>query len=128
MTRLVGGPQLSALTRPGGTEVCVIRKVGAAALEARTLTFDAAIADIAVLDTTLFVATKEGTVLGFGGDVIHRTGDGGHPTPTFDVAIGSGIEPSVLAVTNRGGNRVWVGTKEGDVWRGDAVKGTGLSA
>ncbi|MBM4375417.1 MAG: hypothetical protein FJ095_10060 [Deltaproteobacteria bacterium] len=128
MSRVVGGPQLSALTRPGGMEVCVIRKVGAAAVEARTLSLDAAVADIAVLETTLFVATKDGRLLGFGGDVLHRTGDGGHLAPTFDSKMGAGCEPTVLAVTSRGGNRVWVGTKDGDVLRADAVKGSGLSA
>lgn len=128
MTRFAGGAQLSALARPGGVEVCVVRKVGAAALEARVMSVGAPVADIAVMESTLFVASVDGTLRGFGGDVLQRTGDGGRPTPTFEVSLGVGVVPTVVAVSSRGGNRIWIGTKEGDVLRGDALKGALLSA
>ena len=124
LTRLVAGPQLAALTQKGTTSVCVIRKMGAAALEAKLLQVDSAVVDIAVLETTLFVLFADGYARGYAADALQRTGDGARAVASFELALGVNGVPTVLTATARGGNRLWFGTTEGDVWRCDCVIGS----
>ena len=124
MTRLAGGPQLSALTERGALEVCVIRKVGAAALEAKMLGTQSPVVDVAVLESTLFVLSADGVLRVYGADALHRTGDGGQAVATYELALGAEGVPTALAATSRGGNRLWIGTRDGEVFRCDCVKGS----
>jgi hypothetical protein len=123
MDRLAAGPQLAALVQKGGSTVCVIRKVGAAALDVKIVSVDTGIVDIAVLETTLFVLTDDGDVRVFGADALQRSSDGGPAVPNFALAMGAGSAPTALAASSRGGNRLWIGTKDGEVFRCDCVKG-----
>jgi hypothetical protein len=124
MDRLAGGQQLSALIRRGGSEVCIVRKIGAGALEPKIMTLDAAVAAVAVIETSLFVLTSDGRVQVYGGDVLARVGDGSSVAPTFELQLNADGAPTTMVASTRGGNRLWIGTKEGEVWRCDAVKGT----
>ncbi|MBM4357185.1 MAG: hypothetical protein FJ096_03660 [Deltaproteobacteria bacterium] len=124
MNRLVGGAQLSALTKRGGEEICVVRKLGAGSLEAKIVVVDGGAVDVAVLETSLFVLSADGRLRLYAADVLHRTGDGGRALPTFELALGLDGAPTALAATSRGGNRLWIGSREGEVLRCDAVKGS----
>jgi hypothetical protein len=112
------------LTRRGGDEVCVVRKLGAGNLEAKLVVVDGGVVDVAVLESTLFVLSADGRVRLYGADALHRTSDGGRALPTFELALSTDGAPTALATTSRGGNRLWVGTREGEVLRFDAVKGS----
>lgn len=124
MDRVTGGPRLAALMRRGGAEICIVRKVGAGILEPKLLALEAPAVDVAVLETSLFVATEDGRVLLFDSDALHRASDGGQVAASFALELGE--EPTVLVTTLRGGNRVWIGTRSGAVLRCDAVRGTSL--
>ncbi len=126
MDRLAGGQQLSALCRKGGAEVCVIRKIGAAALEPKIVGVDGGVVDCAVIESSLFVLCADGKLRVFGADALGRAGDG-NPPPTFELDLKADGAPTAIAATTRGGNRIWIGTKEGEVLRCEAVKGTMMS-
>lgn len=124
MQRLAGGAQLSALTTRGGEDVCIVRKVGAGSLEAKAIVVDGGVVDIAVIETSLFVLGADARVRVYGADALHRTADGGRALPTFELALSLEGAPSSLCATSRAGNRLWIGSREGEVLRCDAVKGS----
>jgi len=120
MKTLAGGQQLSALCKPGGDTVCVIRRQGAADLSAKMIGIDTTTVDVAVIESSLFVLGVDGKLRLYDSDTLHRAGDDvATPTCALDLR-GSGV-PTALASTTKGGNILWVGTKEGDLIRCNAV-------
>jgi hypothetical protein len=122
MTRLAGGKRLSALCQRGGSKVCIVRKIGAAGLEARMLLVDGGVADVAVIDTSLFVLGADDKLRLFDAETLAQAG-GEIAAARFEIALGADAAATVMAATTQGGNRLWIGTKDGEVLRFDAVKG-----
>lgn len=126
MSECAGGPQLLALYAKGKSEICVVRKVGAAALEAKVLGMGQGVRSVAVLETSMFVLGEDGVVRLYDGGTLERARDGAQTAALFELSLSAYGAPSLLASTTRGGNRLWIGTKDGEVLRADAVKGTSL--
>ncbi len=126
MTELAGGPQLAALYAKGKRDVCVVRRVGAAALEAKILALGCATVAAAVLETCLFALGEDGVLRIYDGATLERARDGAETAASFELTLPAAAAPSVVASTTRGGNRLWLGTRAGEVFRADAVKGTSL--
>jgi hypothetical protein len=129
--RLAGGHDLSALARRGSDEVCVVLREGASALTVKTLRTGAAVIDVEVMSTSLFVLGGDGRIRLFDGDTLRAATDGGAPQPTFELTLGApGFvvmgEPAAMIATTKGGGRLWIGTRGGDVLRCEPVKGAGL--
>jgi hypothetical protein len=120
--RLAGGHQLCAVSRRGADAVCVVVREGAAALTVKMLHVDT-VADVAVIDASLFVLGSDGTLRLYNSDAIKQASEGGSPTPTAELALGGGGQPMRLLATSKGGARLWAGFKGGDVVRCEAVKG-----
>jgi hypothetical protein len=121
--RLAGGHQLSALTGRGGDSVCVVVREGAAALTVKTIQVDGGVVDVAVIETSLFVLGADGKLRLYGQAALAAASDGGVARSTFELDLRAQGAPTVLMATMRGGNRLWIGTKGGDLLRCDAVKG-----
>lgn len=117
MDRLRGGRDLSALYKRGGTSVCAV--VAGSHLEAKLLSIDAPVADVAVVESSLIVATTDGRILLFDRAAIAGAGFSGiEPTSTTP----AGGEPTVLEVTGRGSPTLWIGTAGGDVLSATVVR------
>ncbi|HZO16379.1 MAG TPA: hypothetical protein VFB62_24060 [Polyangiaceae bacterium] len=124
--RLAGGHELSALARRGSDEVCVVLREGASALTVKTLRIGAGVISVEVLGSSLFALGADGRLRLFDGDTLRAATDGGTPSATFELGLGAQGEPSAMIATVKGGARLWIGTRGGDVLRCDPVKGTGL--
>ncbi|WP_437675725.1 hypothetical protein [Sorangium sp. So ce131] len=114
LDRVRGGPKLTALYKRGAGAVCaVVRSSGK--LSAKLLALDAPAADIAVIESSLFVAFPDGRVALFDGAAIE--GAGGAPiAPTASLKLGARGEPTVLAVSGKASPTLWVGTSAGEIW------------
>lgn len=121
MDKLSGGEELSALHKRGSSLVCIIRKHGVAGLEAKMVQLASDAVAVDVIGTTLFAVASHGELSLYSGDELQRAGDAPMtPTSTMD-ARASG-EPTMLLTSTKGGNRIWLGTRSGDVIRCEAVK------
>ncbi len=123
MNLLAGGYDLSAVAKSGGDAVCVVQREGASALTVKHLLVDGPVVDVAVIATSLFVLGADGKIRLFDGDTIRQAGDGSPLTPTFQLELRATGQPAVMCATTKGGNKLWVGTKGGDVLCCSAVKG-----
>jgi len=122
LDQLAGGPDLSVAYRKGGSSVCVIRRVGAGAFEAKMVSLESSVVAIAVNSTSMFTAMSDGTLHLYNGNTLHRASMA--PTaPTNTLDLGGAGTPTCLLATSKGGNRVFVGTRDGEVLRCEAAKG-----
>lgn len=124
--RLAGGHDLSALARRGSDEVCAVIREGVSALTVKTLHIGAPVIDVVVLSTSLFALCADGRIRLFDGDALRGATDGGSPAPTFELQLGAQGEPAAMVASTKGGTRLWIGTRGGDVLCCDPVKGSGL--
>ncbi len=123
MDVLAGGHELSALSKRGGNSVCVVQREGAAALTVKQLMVDGPVADVAVITTSLFVLGADGKLRLYDGETVRQASDGAPVTATYELELRATGQPSVMCATTKGGNKLWVGTKGGDVICCSAVKG-----
>jgi hypothetical protein len=120
--RVAPGRELAAVYRRGERQICIVRRRGAAALEAKMLELGESVADAAVIATSLFTAGDDGRLRLYDADTLERTSDGGVAQPTHELALGATGEPAALLATTRGGNKLWIGTSAGELWSCDAVR------
>lgn len=120
--RLVGGRDMSALFKPGSQNVCVITRDGANNLAGKIVTLDAPAVAVAVISTSLFAIGVDGRLRLFNGDALQRAEVDEPMTPIAAVDVPARGEPTVLASSTKGGARLWIGTRAGDVIRADATK------
>jgi hypothetical protein len=122
LDQLAGGPDLSVAYRKGSSSVCIIRRIGAGGLEAKMVGLGSSVAAVAVSASSMFVASEDGKLGLYNSDTLHRASQAPtEATNTLDLRA-SGAPTCVLATT-KGGSRVWVGTRDGDVLRCDAARG-----
>ncbi|MEM9693037.1 MAG: hypothetical protein AAGA56_10860 [Myxococcota bacterium] len=114
--RLAAGPALAALSKRGAGQVCIVRRGSSSALEASMIDV-ASVVDVAVIDTSLFVLQQSGSLLLFNQEALAS------PEPAATATANVGGTPTAMCTTTKGGARLWIGTREGDVMRIDAVKG-----
>jgi hypothetical protein len=114
LDRVRGGPKLTAVYKRGASALCaVVRSSGK--LAAKMLTFADPVADVAVLESSLFAAFADGRVALFDGAAIEAA-SGAPLAPTASVTLGARGEPAVLAVAGKGSPTLWVGTSAGEIW------------
>jgi hypothetical protein len=118
--RLAGGDELSALTKRGSDSVCVIRKEGA--LSAKMIGVPGGVIDVAVISTTLFVLCADGVLRMYGGEALRAASIEPGPT-TAELNVRCDGQPTCLTATSKGGTKLWIGSKGGDVICCAAVKG-----
>jgi hypothetical protein len=121
--RLAGGHELSAATKRGADAVCVVAREGANAITVKMLSMPGGVADVGVISSSLFVLGQDGRLRLFDKETIQAADDGAMPQPTSELDVRADGQPSVLAVSAKGGARLWIGTRNGDVIRCEAVKG-----
>jgi hypothetical protein len=119
---LAGGADLSAVSKRGADSVCVVRREGAGH-GAKMIGVPASVAGVAVNTTSLFVAGQDGRLRLFDADTLQRA-DSGQTKPTFELDLRGDGAPTVIAATSKGGNKLWIGTRGGDLIVCDAAKGT----
>jgi len=113
LDRVRGGPKLVAVYKRGGDTLCaVVRAAGR--ISAKMITLEGPAADVAVLESSLFVAYPDRRIALYDGAAIQAAGTG-PIAPTATVPIGSNGEPRVLAATGKGGATLWVGTSAGEI-------------
>ncbi|HHH29204.1 MAG TPA: hypothetical protein ENK57_12790 [Polyangiaceae bacterium] len=116
---LAGGQELCALAKRGGSSVCVIRREGAQVFGAKMIDVPSVV-DVAVIATSLFVLGADGRLRLYDSETL---AGGPDMSPTFELSVGGDGAPTTLVSTQKGGNKLWIGTAAGDVIRVDAVKG-----
>lgn len=123
--RLAATEGLAALTKSGADSVCVIRQPGKG-VEPAMLAVPGKVVDVAVIETSMFVLCKDGKVRLYNSEGLAKLGTD-IIDPTFELDPKVSGEPTVIRSTTRGGNKLWIGSKGGDVVRCDAVKGDMMS-
>lgn len=119
--RIAGGIQLSAIYKKGSTQLCVVRAEGGNQYGAKVVTVDSAVNGAAVIESSLFVICSDGKLRLYNAATLQASiGDVMAPTNELDLRISG--EPSVIMSSTKGGNKLWVGTKSGEVVRCDTVK------
>ncbi|WP_437655782.1 hypothetical protein [Sorangium sp. So ce1182] len=114
LNRVRGGAKLTAVYKRGASAVCaVVRSSGK--LTAKVIELGEGVADVAVLESSLFVAFADGRVALFDGATIEAA-SAAPPTLTASVTLGARGEPTVLAVAGKGSPTLWVGTSAGEIW------------
>ncbi|WP_437724282.1 hypothetical protein [Sorangium sp. So ce861] len=114
LDRVRGGPKLTAVYKRGASAVCaVVRSSGK--LAAKMLAFSDPVADVAVLESSLFACFADGRVALFDGAAIEAA-TGAPLAPTASVALGARGEPTVLVAAGKGSPTLWVGTSAGEIW------------
>src|SRR5690606_15104658 len=115
-----GGQKLTAIYKRGSSSVCAVVKDGGR-LAAKMIALDSPAMDVAVLDSSLFVAFGDGRVALFDGAAI--AGAGGAPlSPTAAVQAGGRGEPRVLAIVGKASPALWIGTSGGDMLNAAIVR------
>ncbi len=114
--RLEGGPELSALFKRGGDRMCVISRDGAGNVAAKMVVLDTAVVDATVISTSLFTIGLDGNIRLFNGNTLHQADDA-PMTPLATINTPARAEPTLLDSTYKGGAKLWVGSKAGDVIR-----------
>lgn len=117
--RLAGGEKLAALTGRGKTQVCVLRRENPGAYSAEMLDVGAEVIDVAVIDTSLFVLGADGEVRLYNSEALATPG----AQPTTRVGLKGNGTPTCMCSTSKGGAKLWVGTRGGDVIQCVPVKG-----
>ncbi|WP_437952986.1 hypothetical protein WME98_21420 [Sorangium sp. So ce296] len=114
LDRVRGGPKLTAVYKRGASAACaVVRSSGK--LAAKMLAFSDPVADVAVLESSLFACFADGRVAVFDGAAIEAA-SGAPLAPTASVALGARGEPTVLVAAGKGSPTLWVGTSAGEIW------------
>jgi hypothetical protein len=114
LDRVRGGAKLTAVYKRGSSAVCaVVRSAGK--LAARLLSLDAPAADVAVLESSLFVAFSDGRVALYDGASLEAAG-GAPLVPTASVSLSGRGEPTTLAASGKAPPSLWVGTSAGEVF------------
>jgi hypothetical protein len=121
LNRMSASQSLIVLAKRGADSVCVIRPRGNA-LEPNMLAVPGGVVDVAVIESSMFVVCADGKVRLYNSAMLARLGSD-ILEPTFQLDLRPKGEPTVIVASQRGGNKLWVGTKGGDVLRVDAVKG-----
>ena len=119
--RLAATEGLAVLTKTGADSVCVIRQP-AGGVEPVMLAVPGTVVDVAVIETSMFVLCKDGKVRLYNSETLSKLGTD-IIDATFELDPKVTGEPTVLASSTRGGNKLWIGSKGGDLVRCDAVKG-----
>lgn len=120
--QLAGGKELSAIYQKGGDRLCVVSRDGAANLAAKVVTVDTQVLAATVVATSLFVIGTDGRVRLYNGDALTRAEADEPMTPVAAVDVPARGEPTTLGATTKGGAKIWVGTRAGDVIRLEATK------
>ncbi|WP_438017175.1 hypothetical protein WMF18_41400 [Sorangium sp. So ce315] len=123
LNRVRAGAKLTAVYKRGASAVCaVVRSSGK--LTARLIELGDAVADVAVLESSLFAAFADGRVALFDGAAIEAA-SAAPPAPTATVTLGARGEPTALAVASKGAPSLWVGTSAGEIWSLSIVRKQG---
>jgi hypothetical protein len=123
LDRIRGGQKLTAIYKRGGDSVCVVVKA-AGRLAAKMITLEGPAADVAVLETSLFVAYPDGRAALYDGAAVEAAG-AGPIAPTSTLKLGARGEPRVIATTAKGGATLWVGTSAGEMVCSPIARKTG---
>lgn len=115
--RLAGGDALSALSGRGADTVCIVQRAGAS-YHTKVIHVPGGVVDVAVIETSLFVLGADGKLRLYASAALS-----GDAQPTFELSLRADGQPTVLTATQKGGNRLWIGSKAGDVIMCAAVKG-----
>jgi hypothetical protein len=121
-SRMAGGSQLSALFKPGKSEICVIRREADGSYGAKVVLSDSPVRDLAVIESSLFVVCGDDRVRLYDGATIQGC-LGDVMAPTYELSLRADGGATMLRSTTARGNRLWIGTQAGELFRCDAVKG-----
>ncbi|MBW2523260.1 MAG: hypothetical protein JRI23_03755 [Deltaproteobacteria bacterium] len=119
--QLAGGREMSAAYKKKGNQVCVITRDAANNCAAKIVTVDTQVLAANVAATSLLVIGVDGRVRLFNADTLNRSESDEPMAPTAAVDVPARGEPSTLSVTLKGGVKIWVGTKAGEVFRLEAT-------
>jgi hypothetical protein len=113
LDRIRGGQKLTAIYKRGSSAVCAVVKSGSR-LDAKMIALDSPAADVAVLESSLFVAFADGRAALYDGAAI--AGAGGAPlAPTATLQLGARGEPRVIAIAGKASPALWIGTSAGEM-------------
>lgn len=122
LDRVRGGQKLSAIYKRGSSAVCAVVK-SAGKLSAKMIALDAPAADVAVLESSLFVAFADGRVALYDGAAIE--GAGAAPlAPTATLPLGARGEPRVIAIAGKASPSLWIGTSAGEMLSASILRKT----
>jgi hypothetical protein len=119
--RLAASPDLVVLTKAGADSVCIVR-APTGGVEPVMLAVPGTVADVAVLESSMVVVCRDGKVRLYNSEVLARVGTD-IIDPTFELNLKLSGAPTVVTTSTRTGNKLWIGSKGGDLVRCDAVKG-----
>jgi hypothetical protein len=112
LDRLRGGVKLTALFSRGKSAVCVVRG-GPARLVAKMIHVGGKIADVGVLETSLFVAFEDGSVALYDDAALDKATESSAEA-TASIKLGSQGDPRAMIPTLKGTPTLWIGTSNGD--------------
>ena len=118
---LAGGNDLCAIGRRGASSVCVARRRGSG-YEVKMIAVVGNVVDLAVIGTSLFVLGSDGKLRLYASDAIEKAAADEGPQLTFELDLRLNGEPTALCATLKGGNKLWAGSRGGDLVCCDAVK------
>lgn len=113
LDRVRGGPKLAAIYKRGSDAVCVVTR-SAARASAKMITLEGPAADVAVLETSLFVVYPDRRIALYDGATLEGAG-AGRIAATAIVPIAASGEPRVAVATGKGGAQLWIGTSAGEI-------------
>ena len=113
LDRLRGGKDLSAIWKPGKAHACIVQRRGGANLQAKMIQLDSPPLEVAVCETSLFVAYRDGTFALYDNDAL--TAAEGTPAVVSQLRLPTRGEPRTCIFTGKSVPTAWIGTDSGEV-------------
>lgn len=120
LDRLRASAKLAVVYQRGADVACVVSG-GPARFEAKMVRFEGPIGDLGVVETSLFVAYRDGRAALYDGDAIARATEAGIEAKAT-VQLGGKGEPKVVVATAKGSPALWIGTDAGEVFTVGAIR------
>lgn len=120
--QLVGGPQLAAVYKKGSANVCIVTRDSSNNASAKMVMLDVPPLSLTVAATSLFSVADDGRVRLFNAEALNKAEADVPMDPTAAVDTPARAEPTVLDATTKGGTKIWLGSKAGDVIQLNATK------